>query len=246
MAERTTDAVLDTVLADRRDVRDALAAAWDAAWACVDPVLLELCRLRIAMLLGCADEKEVRTPIAVDGGLDDATVAVLARWPYDERFGRRERACLAFTEQFVIDVAGLDDTTALAVRDELGSDGLADFVNALLVVEQRQRLRQTWAHLFEDAPRADLTSGRESSQPVIRAEIVPEAGTDPAQMSMRRDAGAPSTTRARRLQPGSGLAQPLRSALGAWQAAVVRLDRVDAVTTELVRLRCARHHDCHT
>lgn len=38
----------------------------------------------------------------------------------------------------------------------------------------------------------------------------------------------------------------LRRALGGWQAAVVRLDGIDAVTTELVRLRCARHHDCHT
>jgi hypothetical protein len=39
---------------------------------------------------------------------------------------------------------------------------------------------------------------------------------------------------------------PLRAALSAWQAAVVRLDALDAVTTELVRLRCARHHDCRT
>ena len=38
----------------------------------------------------------------------------------------------------------------------------------------------------------------------------------------------------------------LRQALGGWQAAVVRLDSVDPVTTELVRLRCAKHHDCHT
>ena len=29
-------------------------------------------------------------------------------------------------------------------------------------------------------------------------------------------------------------------------AAAMRLDRVDPVTTELVRLRCARYHDCHT
>ena len=31
-----------------------------------------------------------------------------------------------------------------------------------------------------------------------------------------------------------------------FSAAVVRLDAVDPVTTELVRLRCASHHDCHT
>lgn len=38
----------------------------------------------------------------------------------------------------------------------------------------------------------------------------------------------------------------LDRALGRWQAAVVRLHAVDPVTTELVRLRCARYHDCHT
>jgi hypothetical protein len=38
----------------------------------------------------------------------------------------------------------------------------------------------------------------------------------------------------------------LRRTLGEWQAAVVRLDSVDPVTTEVVRMRCAHHHDCHT
>jgi alkylhydroperoxidase family enzyme len=151
VAARTTTDVFDTVLARHPDVRDALDEAWAAAWQSVDPVVLELCRLRIAMLLGCADELAARTPAAVAAGLDESTVAVLARWPYDDRFGPRERACLAFTEQFVIDVAGLDDATALAVREELGEDGLADFVRALLVVEQRQRLRLTWTRLFRVA-----------------------------------------------------------------------------------------------
>jgi hypothetical protein len=45
---------------------------------------------------------------------------------------------------------------------------------------------------------------------------------------------------------GTKPAPPLRAALDAWQAAVVRLDALDVVTTELVRLRCAHHHDCRT
>lgn len=52
--------------------------------------------------------------------------------------------------------------------------------------------------------------------------------------------------RRRRVPEGTAGDRALRRALGAWQAAVVRWDGVDAVTTELVRLRCARHHDCHT
>ena len=37
-----------------------------------------------------------------------------------------------------------------------------------------------------------------------------------------------------------------REALSRWQEEVVELDLVDPVTTEMVRLRCAEHHDCHT
>lgn len=150
--DRPTDEVLDDVLADQPDVRASLAEAWMQAWATVDPALLELCRLRIAMLLGCDVERAARTPAAVEAGSSDETIAVLADWPRSDRFGPRERACLAFTEQFVIDVAGMDDATVAAVREELGEQALVDFVSALLVVEQRQRLRLTWERLFEDRP----------------------------------------------------------------------------------------------
>jgi hypothetical protein len=40
--------------------------------------------------------------------------------------------------------------------------------------------------------------------------------------------------------------KPLRNALMMFAASAVRLDTVDPVTTELVRLRCARYHNCRT
>jgi hypothetical protein len=52
--------------------------------------------------------------------------------------------------------------------------------------------------------------------------------------------------RQRRIPEDVKAAEVVRRALDAWQAAVVRLSRLDPVTTELVRLRCARYHDCHT
>jgi hypothetical protein len=52
--------------------------------------------------------------------------------------------------------------------------------------------------------------------------------------------------RSPRVADGVRAAPPLREALSVWQAAVVRLTAVDPVTTELVRLRCARYHDCRT
>ena len=63
--------------------------------------------------------------------------------------GLRERACLAFVEQWILDVASLDDDTARAVSDVLGDDGLAALASTVLVVEQRQRLRLAWSRLFE-------------------------------------------------------------------------------------------------
>ena len=146
--ERPTAVVLADRLAGHPDVLQHLVDAEQAAWASVDPVLLELCRLRVAMLLDCGPDLRARTPAAVAAGLDEATVAELALWPTSPRFGTRERAALGFTEQFVIDVGTLGDDLAFALRDELGDDGFASFVSALLVVEQRQRLRLAWSRLF--------------------------------------------------------------------------------------------------
>ncbi len=140
-----TTAVIHDVLRGHPDVVEQLDAADDAAWATAPADVLELCRLRIAQLLGCAAELAARTPGA---GVDEATVAELSLWPTSSRFGARERACLAFCEQFVIDVATLDDPLTAAVTEQLGAQGFVDFVSALLVIEQRQRLRLGWTTLF--------------------------------------------------------------------------------------------------
>jgi alkylhydroperoxidase family enzyme len=143
-----TSDVLASALRRHPHIADCLDDLHRAAWDVVDPMLLELCRLRIAQLLGCEPEQEARTPEALAAGLDEATVADLRAWPTSSRFGSRERACLAFCEQFVIDVAGLSDDLARAVSDELGPAAFVDFVNALLIVEQRQRLRLAWERLL--------------------------------------------------------------------------------------------------
>jgi hypothetical protein len=52
--------------------------------------------------------------------------------------------------------------------------------------------------------------------------------------------------RSARITPGTSSDRDLRRALGDFAAATVRLPSVDPVTTEIVRLRCAHHHDCGT
>ena len=150
-----------------------------------------------------------RTPAAVAAGLEEERIEVLAQWPTSQRFGPLERACLAFAEQFVIDVAGLDDAVAGAVVEHLGEQGLADFASALV---GRRATAASPAHLA--AP--------------VRARVVSDGSRSP------------------RVSDGARAVARLRQALSAWQAAVVRLAAVDPVTTELVRLRCARYHDCRT
>ena len=49
-----------------------------------------------------------------------------------------------------------------------------------------------------------------------------------------------------RLPAGSKMHDDLGRPIARWQALVIALDRVDAVTTEVVRVRAAKHHECHT
>lgn len=85
----------------------------------VDLVVLELCRLRVAQLLGCESELAVRYApngiLPLDALVSEEIVTELAQWPTSERFDAPQRAALAFAEQFVIDPKGIRGP----VRDEL-------------------------------------------------------------------------------------------------------------------------------
>jgi alkylhydroperoxidase family enzyme len=102
----------------------AYAAYVDEVWSSTDlPAgTMELCRVRIAQLLGAAREQAVRLGAEVPGLEDKLTH--LRGWPDDPRFSATDRTCLAFAEQFVLDTQALDDPTAEAVRAELGDAGL--------------------------------------------------------------------------------------------------------------------------
>jgi alkylhydroperoxidase family enzyme len=114
---------------------DVVVAAWDET----DPVLLELCRLRMAALLTYPAEQARRTGRATAAGLDEAKVAELASWPTSSRFDTRERSCLALAEQFVIDANGVTDEQVADVTAHLGPAGCYAFIQALSVVETFQR-----------------------------------------------------------------------------------------------------------
>jgi alkylhydroperoxidase family enzyme len=118
---------------------EALAGVVAAAWMDTDPCLLELARLRVATLLGNTAELGRRTGMAQDAGLTEAKAAHVAAWPTSPLFTAGERACLALTEQFVIDANGVTDAQVGAVTDHLGPAGCYAFVEAVSVLETVQR-----------------------------------------------------------------------------------------------------------
>jgi alkylhydroperoxidase family enzyme len=124
---------LAPVLALRPDLATLYGDLLERLWTDtdLDPVLLELCRLRQATLLGCQAEVGRRTSYAIDAGLREDQVASLASWPTAETFGEVERACLAYTEAFVVDPHGVDDEQAATVRALIGEDGLVALTMAL-------------------------------------------------------------------------------------------------------------------
>jgi alkylhydroperoxidase family enzyme len=127
----------ERVFALRPELFEAWRAFRDLFWTrrLVDPVLLELCRLRIAGMLGARASLAARRPEARDAGLDESRIALLDSWWTSDRFHDAERACLRFAEQFALDPKQISDADAAAVVALLGDAGMVAFVEALAIFD---------------------------------------------------------------------------------------------------------------
>ena len=141
----STSQFFDEILGERVGVKKELANIHDLAWDVVDKELLSLCKLRVAMILGCDEEVA-----SAKQYLDPSKVDAITQWSTSNIFTDRERSCLRFSEEFIIDVSSIPDASASAVSEHLGEEGFVTFVNALLVVEQRIRLLLVWSKLVGD------------------------------------------------------------------------------------------------
>lgn len=101
----------------------------------VDPVTLELCRLRIAGLHGSRSALAARRPEARAAGLAEERIAKLACYDSDPTFSARERACIALAELFAMDPSAIDDASFVAVREQLGEAGTVALLEALAVFD---------------------------------------------------------------------------------------------------------------
>ncbi len=158
---------------DTFDRVEALAAG------AVEPALLDPVRVAVAAALGHPEELD-RTPVAVAASNDPRT-----------------GACVAFAEQFVVDVSGTTDAQRGALGAAMGADTFT-FVQALYVVDVFQRGRVALERIFA-TPYGPVAA--------------PETGD-------------------------------LWGELEEFMRVVALDTALDPVTTELVRLRGARAHDC--
>jgi len=129
----------DRLAARWPEAADALAGLGTAPWEETDPMLLELCRLRMATLLRSPGELARRNDRARAAGLTEDRIAELPSWPTSSHFTARERACLSVAEQFVIDANGVTEAQIADVTHHLGAVGCYAFVQALSTLETFQR-----------------------------------------------------------------------------------------------------------
>ncbi|MGH9271326.1 MAG: carboxymuconolactone decarboxylase family protein [Ilumatobacteraceae bacterium] len=132
---------LHEAMATRPELAEPLDDYLASAFAAVDPVVLELCRLRIATLHGDANQQRLRTDAAIVAGLDEDKIAALADHHRASQFTDHERACLAYAEQFVIDVHGLTDADADRVKDGMTDAEFVAFTVALGLLDGVGRMR---------------------------------------------------------------------------------------------------------
>src|SRR5262249_28307063 len=107
-----------------------------------------IARARIASLLGCAAEREESPELA-------EKLRALPSWPKSPLFSERDRACLAFAEQFVLDVSAVTAEQRAALATALGG-GAAEFAQTLYAIDFELRVRAAFDQLFGADPLAAL------------------------------------------------------------------------------------------
>ena len=106
----------------------------------VDPVIVELCRLRIATLIGADALRSLRRPKAIASGLTEEKISALASWPTSPLFSTAERACIALAEQFCMGAFTVSDADVSAVLEHLSPDECYALVNGVWVIEALSRM----------------------------------------------------------------------------------------------------------
>src|SRR5438132_13796901 len=85
----------------------------------LDPVIFELCRLRMAETFGSDFDLAMRYQPALKAGLTEDKIAALSSYYTSPLFSDRERACIAFAEQFAIQSSSITDEDCEKLQEHL-------------------------------------------------------------------------------------------------------------------------------
>jgi alkylhydroperoxidase family enzyme len=137
LAEGPTE--LERVWGKRPEYFDIFMRDYNDSIGRVDPVLLELCRIRIAQLVESAFDLSLRYAPAGAAGLTEDKIAALVNYPESSLFSDQERAALEFTEQFVIQSSSISDEDVARVQAQLTPEEFIYLTKALGVMDQFAR-----------------------------------------------------------------------------------------------------------
>jgi hypothetical protein len=205
----------DAVLGLKPEVHARLRELLTLAWQITDARLLDLCRLRLAQMMA------TRAELA---GADDGLLVDLDGWRSRPAFSDRERAALAYAEQYHWDHKQISYDQHDVLARHLSPRELVNFVWALHLNDAYVRVLSL-LDIEPDPP----------SSPV-RPERVPVNERQP------RAASEPGASRGR--GAFADLDPEFREAYGVLGRAVVKQTLVDDVTSEVVRLHNASHQGC--
>jgi alkylhydroperoxidase family enzyme len=119
--------------------RELYGGLW--APAVIDPRILELCRLRIAKILGCDAERAVRFGDGAAAGVTEDHVTELPQWPTSAAFTAAERACIEFAEQYVVDPHELTDAQFATLHELFDDQAIATLTLAVAMFDALTRFR---------------------------------------------------------------------------------------------------------
>ena len=133
----------EDVFSLRPDLYDGYRAFYALFWQqhLVDPVLLEIARLRIARLNGCVGETVLRYRPAIDAGMSEAEARAVLDGRGHQVLDRLQLACLGLAEKFVLDVHSITDADVAAVREEIGEPALVALIEAMALFDGFTRFR---------------------------------------------------------------------------------------------------------
>jgi len=130
---------LDRVWRLRSQYYDLFMTDYHRSLERLEPVLIEVCRLWMATLLGSKLDLSLRYKAAVSAGLTEAKIKELANYAKSPLYTQQEKVCLDFAEQFAIQSSNITDADVQRLSGVLSWEDVIYFVKALNALEQLSR-----------------------------------------------------------------------------------------------------------